>query len=143
MSAAVDLRECEHQLAEPDELLWRQVHPRYVRGTLVQAEGFVGPSPGTSEISVVRAALVTSSAAEAYHRDALGLKTAGTWAVTVGEVDDEARGRTVDDGGCDDVDTPGHAFVDLRDLTRNERRVARAVLARRATDRGRFNHDGG
>lgn len=131
-----ELRDCEQEITEAGELLWRQVHPRFVRDGVVIAEGFVGPQPGTSEISVVRSSVRSSVQARAHHTERLGLDSAGTWAVSVGEVV-EAQGRSIDDAECPEVETPGHAYVDLRLLSRNERKRARVVLATAATNRGR------
>lgn len=139
MNEFAELRACEEELAdEPAELLWRQVHPRYFQEGVVLAEGFVGPKPDTSQISIVRQASRTSEEAEDYHRRTLGLETAGTWAVSVGEVQG-AEGRCIDDASCDDVTTPGHAYIDLRHLNRTQRKVARVVLATAATNRGSFS----
>lgn len=132
-----ELRDCEYELDDADELLWRQVHPRFVRDGVVAAEGFVGPKPGTSEISVVRSSVRSSDLARTYHTETLGLDSAGTWAVSVSEVLD-GQGRSIDDANCPDVDTPGHAYVDLRLLSKNERKQARVVLAAAATNRGQL-----
>ncbi|MBA2347881.1 MAG: hypothetical protein H0V81_06245, partial [Solirubrobacterales bacterium] len=107
----------------------------FVRDGVIAAEGFVGPQPGTSEISVVRSAVRSSVQARAHHTERLGLDSAGTWAVSVSEVL-KSEGRSIDDAECPDVDTPGHAYVDLRLLSRKERKRARVVLAAAATNRG-------
>lgn len=74
------LRHCESDVEDRGELLWRQIHPRFLVGELVQSEGFVGPAPGSAEISVVRAARCSAAEAARHHREVLGLASAGTWA---------------------------------------------------------------
>lgn len=64
-----------------------------------------------------------------------GLATAGSWPVSVARVD-EVEGRVIDDSACEGVETPGHSFIDLRGLSKSERRKARTELAAYVTARG-------
>lgn len=128
------LRACESELQTGHGLQWRQVHPTQVSDGVVARDGFRGTDAAPAEVSTVQSALRTAEEAYDQHR-AAGYKTAGTWAVTIQEVLD-ARCRVIADDGCDDVETPGHSFVDMRDLTKAEQRVARVALAAIATERG-------
>lgn len=130
------LRDCELVIEDPPELQWRQVHPQWVDHGLVASDAFAGVEGSRATISTVRSMACSAAQAHRFYVESLGLLSAGTWAVTVSEVV-EVLGRVVDDAACDDVDTPGHSFIDLRGLTRAQRRVARATLAARATSRGR------
>lgn len=132
----IELKRCEVALDEGPEWLWRQVHPNFVSGDLVSAEAFVGTPEARSEVSTVRSSVRTAEQAFVYHTTDLGLASAGSWAVSVDEV--KATGsRAIDDAECDGVETPGHSYVDMRGLEKSDRRIARASLAKRATDRGR------
>jgi hypothetical protein len=134
--AGFDLKSCEVELHDGPERLWRQVHPNFVSGALVSAEAFVGTPNARSEVSTVRSSARTAEQAFVYHTTALGLASAGSWAGSVGEVP-AASCRAIDDAACEGVETPGHSYVDMRALGKPDRRLARAMLAARATDRGR------
>jgi hypothetical protein len=130
------LRSCEKVVPDSDELQWREVHPQWVADGLIARDAFVGVHTSRAEVSTVRSSRRTAEQAHLHYVEHLGLQSAGTWAVAVGEVL-EVDGRVVDDSACDDVDTPGHSFIDLRSLTRPQQKAARVHLAARATSRGR------
>lgn len=138
MTPELDLDECQSAVDDGDECQWRQVHPRFVDGTVVSREAFVGTPGASDEISTVRAAVATAEAAYRHHCEVLGLEASGTWAITVAEAT-QANCQIVDDAACDGVDTPGHSFVDMRALSKSARRTARTELAARATARGRMH----
>jgi hypothetical protein len=132
----LDLKSCEVALDDGPEWLWRQVHPNFVSGALVSAEAFVGTPDARSEVSTVRSSARTAEQAFVHHTNELGRPSAGSWAVSVDEV--KATGsRAIDDARCEGVTTPGHSYVDVRRLGKSDRKLARAMLAARATDRGR------
>jgi hypothetical protein len=135
MSDWPPLRECEELLESPEDLQWRQVNPRFVDGDLVSQEGFVGAGGLTAEVSTAQAVLVGAEQAYAEFV-AAGFPSAGVWAVSVDEVS-QVGARAVGDADCEDVETEGHSYIDLRGLSKGERRQARAVLATLATTRGR------
>jgi hypothetical protein len=131
-----DLKSCEVELHDGSERLWRQVHPHFVSADLVSSEAFAGTPNARSEVSTVRSSARTAEQAFVYHTTDLGLASAGSWAVSVDEVN-ATGSRAIDDAACDGVETPGHSYVDMRALGKSDRRLARAMLAARATDRGR------
>ncbi len=113
----------EELLEEGAELLWRQVHPTF------------NPSREHKHcLSVARAAKV--DAAEAYRRHTnRGLRSGGTWAMTVREVLDVEL-RAVDDSAVPERPDE-HAYVDFRVVAaRRDRKIAAGVLADRAARRG-------
>jgi hypothetical protein len=130
-----DLKECQIILEDLDEDQWRQVHPRFVDGDVVSREAFVGTPGASDEVSTARGAVVSAAAACEHHRQTLGLETAGSWPLSVDQVD-RSHSRVVDDSACEGVETPGHSFIDLRGLSKGERREARTALAAHATIRG-------
>lgn len=135
MSTGPEPEDCQSILDDPLEDQWRQIHPTFLDGDVVAREAFVGTPGATDEVSTARGALVSAASACTYHRHVLKLETAGSWPVTVSAVT-EAGARVIDDSSCDGVDTPGHSFIDLRGLSKAERRRARSELAARATVRG-------
>jgi hypothetical protein len=130
------LRNCEEAVEDSDELQWREVHPQWVANGVVARDAFVGVPASRAEVSTVRSSRRTAEQAHLYYVKDLGLKSAGTWAVAVAEVV-KVSARVVDDAACDNVDTPGHSFIDLRNLTKPQQKAARVDLATRATSRGR------
>jgi hypothetical protein len=130
------LRDCEFEIRDTAESQWRQVHPQFVDGDFVSSEAFVGVPGERDEVSTVRSAL--RSAAEAYEHyvGTLGLASAGCWATSVAEIT-EAGSRAVADHDCDHVETPGHSYIDMRGMTKAQKRITRAALAAAATGRGR------
>jgi len=134
--AAVALADCEAIIEDAAELQWRQVHPNFVDEGVVSREAFRGTSDAPEEVSTIRESVATAEAAHHHYIGAQRRTSAGTWAVTIAEVE-TAGCRTVDDSACDLVDTPGHSYIDLRGRSRADKKVARASLATAATIRGR------
>ena len=136
MTLQPELESCEFLLEDGDEDQWRQIHPRFLDGDVVSREAFVGTSGASEEVSTTRSSTVTAEEAYRHHSENLKLRTGGSWPVAVDEVG-KVGSRVVDDSGCDGVDTPGHSFLDLRGLSKVDRRRARTQLAAHATARGR------
>lgn len=130
------LDECEELIEATDELVWRQIHPNNVDRGIVSSGGFAGTEEDRYRVSGARGATTTAEAAFEFHTSELGLKSAGTWAITTTQAD-QAGCRSIDDSECLDVETPGHCYIDLRGLPKAEQRKARAELASAATARGR------
>ncbi len=98
-------------LTSQSELLYRQVHPSFVRAGRVSSQAFRPNKQDDGRLSVSRSALVTAKTA--FERFvARGLHSAGAWGITVGEViavglqsssdklpDDDAH-AVVDFNGC-------------------------------------------
>ena len=135
MTDAADLRTCETVIGGGPELQWRQVHPTFLKRGIVSQEAFVGTPDDRDLVSTVRSSRRTASDAHAHYTEELGLASAGTWAVTVSEVEGVAC-RAVDDAACDDVAVPGHSYIDLRGLAKAAKKAARLELARLAQLRG-------
>jgi hypothetical protein len=131
-----DLVDCELEIESSGELQWRQVHPRFVDVDVVSEQAFVGTSDDRERVSTARASKTTAANAHAYFVTVLGRSSAGTWAVSVAEIAGSLC-RAVDDEACHDVETPAHSYIDLRGLSKPERRQARAELATAANARGR------
>lgn len=124
-------------LDDETELLFRQVHPAFVRDGRVGSQAF-RPTPKDQRLlSVARASLTTSSAAFELHTACLKLASAGTWSVSVAECTAlglQARPDPIAQGPCPD---PAHAVVDFTALTNSKVEAHGARLARLANERGR------
>jgi hypothetical protein len=122
------------RLADPDEALFRQVHPKWVDGSVPTSQAFTLTAKDEGELSIARGNLTTAEAAFKHYTTVQKFASAGTWAVTVEEADDAGL-------ECFDDDQPGllaHGFVDFRGLGRNEAKRKGVLLAARARTRGRL-----
>ena len=80
-------------LSDDEELLFRQVHPSFVRDGRPSSQAFRPTAKDEGKLSVARGSLTTPAGAFEVHTTGLGLPSAGTWAVTVGECDAVAELR--------------------------------------------------
>jgi hypothetical protein len=128
-------------LDDPSELLFRQVHPSWMRDGRPSSMAFVPSRKDDYELSVSLESLTTPEGAYRHHGEALELKTAGTWAVSVADVHEELLLAYPDpipasDGG---VPSPAHAIIDFVPVASNNQREAKGThLARKAVARGRL-----
>jgi hypothetical protein len=124
------------QLTDQGELLLRQVHPRYVDGQEITEQAFY-PGSKSLQCSCSRETLQSAEGAYDHHTGKLNLQSAGTCAVSVGEVE-AAGSRAVDDSAIQThvPPTPGHTYIDFDGLSKSERSFLRDDLADAATTRG-------
>jgi hypothetical protein len=125
----------EVRIEQPDMPLWRQIHPRHLGET---GPDFVAFNPTSADdhcLSIARGSAVDAEEAHRRHV-ARGRLSAGTWSVTVAEVEQQDL-RAVDDSRLDGRPEE-HGYIDYRLLsTRAPRKMAAIALARAATARGR------
>lgn len=125
-------------LVEPSqEKLWRQVNPRWFSNGIVADLAFRASEEENHQLSVSRESKVSAEDAFQFHTETMRRHSAGVAAVTTDEVVTIGC-RTVDDEitQMNSPPTPGHAFVDLRGFTKNQRKDFREELADYATTRG-------
>ena len=125
----------EQLLTDPDELLYRQVHPSFVVDGVPSSQAFAPTRKDEGQLSIARGSLTTAEAAYNHHTTELHLASAGTWAVTVGEA--SAAGLSSFDQHRDDV--PAHGFIDFRALAASKARSKASLLVARARARGRLH----
>lgn len=127
----------EELVNDPSELAWRQIHPRFYQGGIIGEDAFVAREDEDRKLSTSRESKVTAQAAFEHHTNTLGLQSAGVGAVTVDEVS-RFGSRVVDDEAIQTADppTPGHCYVDFREMSKDERAALREALAEVATERG-------
>jgi len=126
-------------LRDENELLFRQVHPSFVREGRVGSQAFRPTPKDKKMLSVARSSLTTADAAFNLHVDCLKLSSAGTWGVSVAECSALALPVQPDplvEMPCPD---PAHALVDFSTLSNSKIEAQGARLARKANDRGRLH----
>lgn len=138
MTAWPPLRDCEEELTEPSELWLRQINPAYFDNGQVSEWGF---KPTPADHGMPSGARSSKTTPEAAYNDRQEFKTgstAGTWAVSVEEV--ERLGlRCIDDAACDPELPTGHTYADMRLLIqgpKDDRNDVLLALAFHANKRG-------
>ena len=132
-----DLLECEIELDEEEELLFRQIaaHMWDAQGGKPLAHAF-GPSDADKgKPSFSRGSLTTADDSRAWHNANAKSTSLAVWAVTVDDVLAEGR-RTVDDSACSTGAAPAHCYVDYRDMQKFDERLIRGLLLARALQHG-------
>jgi hypothetical protein len=127
-------------LTEDDELLFRQVHPSFVRDGRPSSQAFRPTPKDAGKLSVARGALTTSKAAYQHYTERLGLPSAGTWGVTVGECREQGLPAVADPltAPPETVADPAHAVIDFTGLSRSQAEAKGTRVARKAFERGRL-----
>lgn len=122
------------KLDDPDEYLWRQVHPSWVGDDGHPSSQAFKPTPkDQGMLSIGVGGKISAEGAYVHHTQKLGHKSQGSWAVTSGE----ARAVALDCYEQPLDDTPHHGFVDFRGLPRKASEANAKVLLASARDRGR------
>ena len=130
------------RLTDKAELLFRQVHPNWLKDGQPSSQAFKPTPKDDGKLSAARGAKTNPETAFVHHTDTLGLQSAGTWAVNVDEVEAtpvplEAYGDPVTEPTPD----PAHAFIEYPD----DRKLVEAkakILRAKAGARGRLHPNG-
>lgn len=135
------LADGESLLSDPAELLWRQVSPSFfIDGDKISSQAFRPGGRDHGKMSTSRASVQSAAGAYDFHTNVRRLNSAGTWAITVEEVND-AGSRAVDDSKATTAPAPpcppGHTFVDFRPYGTNTARRIGGLLLDAAVHRGR------
>ena len=125
-------------LADDEELLFRQVHPSFVRDGRPSSQAFRPTAKDEGKLSVARGSLTTPAAAYRLYTEGLGLPSAGTWAVNVGECREQGLNVFPDPltSPPEKVADAAHAVVDFTPYSKNQAEAKGARLARKAFERG-------
>jgi hypothetical protein len=127
-------------LSDLEELLFRQVHPSFVRDGRPSSQACRPTLKDAGKLSVAQNAITTAQAAYDLYTSGRGYASAGTWAVTVGE----CRGQALDvfadplTSPPEDVADPAHAVVDFTPFSKSQADAKGARLARAADKRERL-----
>jgi hypothetical protein len=128
-------------LVDDGELLFRQVHPSFVRDGRPSSQAFRPTPKDEGRLSVARSAVTTPAAAYELHTAQRGLASAGSWGITVGECGEQTL-KVIPDPLMSPpakVADPAHALVDFTPHSKSQAEAKGARLARKATERGRLH----
>ncbi|WP_156911203.1 hypothetical protein [Arsenicicoccus bolidensis] len=123
------------------ELLWRQIPPHNFDHTVGQpgAAAFGPQSSDARKPSFSLSSKVSAQAARDWHNANARSTSVGVWSCSVTEVYD-AGSQVVDDSKIpsepDVEQSPGHVFVDYRDLKKADKNLLQATLLMKALARG-------
>lgn len=137
MSSSRDSDE-NFRLKDPEEQLFRQVHPNFVRDGRPSGQAFRPTKKDESKLSVSRSALTTAKAAFELYTQKLELASFGVWAISVGECGAEGLAVLSDplESPPSKVADPSHAVVDFSGISNSQADARGLRLRRRATERG-------
>jgi len=120
------------RLSDPDEPLYRQVHPAFVHDGRISSQAFRPTRKDEGLLSVARGALTTPEEAYRRHTQRRGLPSRGVARVAVGTCEAVQLGVWADPE-TEPVEDPAHAVIDFRGLSSKEveRRADRLAAAAR------------
>jgi hypothetical protein len=126
------------QLRDPNELLYRQVHPSWVVDGRPSSQAFRPTRKDEGKLSVSRGALTTARTSFELYTAALELQSAGVWGVCVGECDDEGLETFSDPlhSPPSKVADPSHAVINFAGVSSSQAEAKAGRLRRKATERG-------
>ncbi|MDZ4695029.1 MAG: hypothetical protein SGI86_07735 [Deltaproteobacteria bacterium] len=132
-------------LDDGDELLFRQIHPSFVRDGRPTGQAFRPTKKDEGKLSVARSTLTTAAQAFHMHTRLLSLPSHGTWAVSVQECSQHELKVFSDPLTVppEKVADPAHAFVDFRGLSNSRTESKATQLRNEALVRGRLHPIGG
>jgi hypothetical protein len=128
-------------LADDDEVLFRQVHPSFVRDGRPSSQAFRPTPKDQGRLSVARGSLTTAAGAFQHYTERLRLSSAGTWGLTVGECREQGLPAVADPltAPPETVADPAHAVIDFTAHSGSQAEAKGTRLARKAFERGRLH----
>jgi hypothetical protein len=125
----------ERKLADPTEMLLRQIHPSWIHDGRVASQAFRPTPKDEGLLSVSRGTLTSPESAFRLHTEVKRLPSVGVWGVSVAEAG-LAKLVAYADPETGAVEDPAHAVVDFRPLGSNAAERASKILAAKARERG-------
>lgn len=122
-------------LEDPDELLYRQVHPQFVDEGRVGSQAFRPTKKDEGLLSTSRSSVTDARSAYEHYTGQLVLRSAGTWGVSVGEVKG-AELTAYEDPIIEEPADASHASIDFQGFGESQAKAKSGELARRARERG-------
>jgi hypothetical protein len=124
------------RLTDQTELLYRQVHPSWLKDGQPSSQAFKPTPKDDGRLSTARSTLTSAKDAYLHHTGTLELQSAGTWAVSLAEVEAEpvplaAFGDPVDEP----VPDPAHSYIEYpndRKSIETKAKLLRAAAGARA-----------
>ena len=124
-----------------EDLVFRQVHPKHWDGKSPNSQAFFPTPKDEGKLSVDDASIVTAEGSWNHFTKNVGFQSAGTWALSCGEI--EATGdlvllrNPIDDPEDESKRNPAHCLIDFNKLTSKGQQKRRAQeLAMKASTRG-------
>ena len=121
-----------------NELLFRQMTSSMLEGKTPSSLAFAPQASDHRKPSFARGSKTTAQASRDWHTSNARQPSMGVWACSVGEVQ-EIESRAIDDCEVprppDEKVSPGHCYVDYRNLSKNEKRILQGFLLAKALDR--------
>jgi hypothetical protein len=123
----------DQRIDDPDELLYRQVHPSCFPDGQVGSNAFnpYNLKVEPDRLSVARSSRTTAAEAFGTHIQQ-GKRSVGTWAVSVAECTSIGVVAYADPTEAD----PAHAFISFADFTKQRAREVAHLLKAAAVERG-------
>ncbi|UFS93750.1 hypothetical protein [Nocardia huaxiensis] len=139
MSDQPELGSNEIELDNPDELIWRNVHPTWIDNGQLSSLAFKPSPKDTGKLSGAREEKVTADKHYFEFTEELGLESAGVWAVTVGEAREQAVPCVYDAESSTKPDPcpTGHTYLDFRSHSGGRVRKIASSLRKAAEERGK------
>lgn len=122
-------------LTDPDEALYRQVHPSWIADGIPSSQAFKPTKKDEGMLSIALGSKTTAEASFAHHTQVLKRESVGTWAVTVAETAE--AGLHSYEQPLDD--SPAHGFIDFRGIGRGQTEANAKLLLDKARRRGRLH----
>ncbi|MDN4638824.1 hypothetical protein QCD70_01070 [Agreia sp. PsM10] len=126
-----ELTDGESLMASEHELIYRQITEHLMHGTNVATHAFTGATADAGKPSYARSATVSAQESRDWHAANAKSASLGVWGLTVGEVI-IANSHVIEDSKAPlsqgKVRSPGHCYVDARELDRLALKDLRAQL---------------
>lgn len=125
----------------PDDLFLRQVHPSHAPDGTPSSQAFNPTPKDDGKLSVDDAKAVNAKESWTHFTANLGFESAGTWAVSLGEIEESGdlvlQSDPVHDSDNPTVNNPAHCLIDFNGVKSKGQRKRRAQkLAIKASARG-------
>lgn len=134
----LELVEGESLMVGEEDLIYRQITEHLMHGSNVATHAFTGTTADAGKPSYARSDIATAQDSRDWHTANAKSPSLGVWALTPADVI-VARSRVIDDSatplGEGEKRSPGHCYVDARDLDRLALKELRAELWAAAMNR--------
>ncbi|MGH2853373.1 MAG: hypothetical protein ACRDLF_04175 [Solirubrobacteraceae bacterium] len=134
LADASETERAEQPLTNPDEALYRQVHPSWIADGVPSSQAFKPTKKDEGMLSIALGSKTTPEGAFAHHTQVLQRESVGTWGVSVAQATD--AGLRSYEQPLDD--SPAHGFIDFRGLARGQTEAKAKLLLGKARHRGRL-----
>lgn len=125
------------EITTPELLMYRQIHPNWEVDSRITSQAFVPTTKDNNHLSVSRSDHASAQDSFDYHTKLLQLKSIGTWAVNVSEVNQLGL-KCFDSPKTTPPPDPSHSHIDFSSLTNGQKKNLGDKLANFARTRGKL-----